>query len=254
MAAGAVVTCAQGLARPLRALQNTDLRFGILLVALLTMPIAAIVLVNATVIDGWRQLSFLYAPMCLLAVTGLHWIAHTHKLPGSWKAGGYFLAALGIVATAVQMVLIHPHQPSYFNILVDRQTPEHLRSQYEFDQRLYGCREGLTHLLQRYPNPLTIKVIGGYAIDLGLYTFPKDDRERIIQVKEDADFRILCGSMLREASANTQNEITVFTRKLYNNTLVEVKSSSCRSGEPILWTVPEGKSPWEVLAEAWEAE
>ena len=137
MAAGAVVTCAQGLARPLRALQNTNLRFGILLIALLAMPIVAVVLVNATIYDGWRHMYFLYAPMCLLAVTGLHWIsATTHKLSGPWKAGVYFLVGLGMVTTAVEMVLIHPYQTSYFNFLVDRQTPEHLRSQYEFHMNL----------------------------------------------------------------------------------------------------------------------
>ena len=236
MAVGAVVTCAHGLARPLRALQNTDLRFGILLVACLSMPIAAVILVNSNIYAAWRHFHFLYAPMCLLAVTGLHWInATTHKLPGPWKAGGYFLAALGMVATAVNMVLIHPHQTSYFNFLVDRQTPEHLRRQYEFDSKASGCREGLVHLLQRYPH-MTIKVLGEFAVNKGLHSLPKDDRERIIEVKEDADFRILCGSVLRRASANIQNEIDmVFTRKLYNNTIVAVTSLSCRSGEPILW-------------------
>ena len=254
MAAGVVVTCAHSLARPLLALQNTDLRFRALLVACLASPVAVVVLANADAYDGVRTLSFLYAPMCLLAVTGLHWISRTlHKLPGPWKAGGYFLVCLGMVATAAQMVLIHPRQMSYFNFLVDRHTPEHLRSQYELDPRHDACREGLVHLLQRYPHT-TIKVLGGYAVDKGWHTLPKEDRERIIQVKEDADFRILCGYMLREASANIQNETdTVFTKKLYNNTVVAVKSSSCRSGEPILWGWSGSPNPWDILAEAWKA-
>ena len=253
MAAGVVVTCTHGLARPLQALQNTDLRFRILLIALLAMPIAAVVLVNSTVSDGGRHLYFLYAPICLLAVTGLHWIsASTHKLPGPWKAGVYFLVGAGIVSTALEMVLIHPHQTSYFNFLVDRQTPEYLRSQYEFDARHNACQEGLAHLFQRYPHT-TIKVLGGYEIEKGWHTLP-EGRKRIILVKEDADFRVLCGNRLREASANIQNEAdTVFTRKVYNNTIVAVKSFSCRSGEPVLWGWTGGADPWDVLAEAWEA-
>ena len=253
MAAGAVMTCAHSLARPLRALQNTDLRFGVLLLALLAMPIAAVALVNATLYDGWRQMYFLYAPMCLLAVTGLHWIsAATHKLPGPWKAIGYFLVGAGMVTTAVEMVLLHPLQTSYFNFLVDRQTPEHLRSQYAIDPRANGCREGLVHLLQRYPHT-TFKVLGRYEVNKGWHTLPKEDRERIIEVKEDADFDVLCGRKLYGASVNINESDTVFTQKVYNNTIVAVKSFSCRSGEPVLWNVPEGKSPWETLAEAWEA-
>ena len=117
------------------------------------------------------------------------------------------------------------------------------------------------HLLQRYPH-MTIKMHGRYGINRAWNTLPKEDRERIMQVKENEDFRVLCGYKLRDASANIQNETdTVFTRKVYNNTIVAVKSSSCRSGEPILWTVPPmarsytvlEKSPWEVLAEAWKA-
>ena len=251
MAVGAAVTCAHSLIRPLRALQNTDLRFGVLLVACSTMPIAAVILINAMMYDNWRHLYFLYAPMLMLALTGLHWI--THKLPGPWKAGGYFLVGMGMATTAVDMVILHPHQTSYFNFLVDRQTPEHLRTQYEMDPRYDSCREGLVHLLQRYPHT-TFKVLGEGHINKAWHTLPKEDRERIIEVKEDADFRVLCGHRLREASANVQNESdTVFARKVYNNTIVAVKSSSCRSGEPILWNAPEGKSPWETLAEAWEA-
>ena len=236
MAIGAVVTCAHSLARPLQALQNTDLRFGILLIACLAMPIAAVLRKNPVVYDGWRHLYFLYVPMCLLAVTGLHWInATTHKLPGLWKTGGYFLTGMGMVATVVDMVLIHPHQTSYFNFLVDRHTPEYLRSQYEFDHKPNGCREGLVHLLQRYPHT-TIKVRGRMHVDKDWHTLPKRDRERIILVSENenADFHLFCGSYLREESAYLQNESdAVFTRKVYNNTIVVVKSASCGSGEAI---------------------
>ena len=244
------MTCAHGFSRPLRALQNTDLRFGILLLALLTMPIAVVVLLDSTLHDGWRKMYFLYAPMLLLAVTGLHWIiAAKHKLSGPWKAaGGYFLVGLGMVTTALEMVLIHPHQGSYFNFLVDRQTPEYLRSQYEFDQQNDGCREGLAHLLQRYPNALTIKVLVEHATVKGLQTFPKEDRERVVIVKEDADFRIICGKLFRDASANPSSEITVFTRKVYNNTIVAVQSSSCRSGGEPIPRMGEGIYRWDQLA------
>ena len=140
---------------------------------------------------------------------------------------------------------------------MDRYTPEYLRSQYQIDQPNEGCREGLVHLLQRYPHT-TFKVLGSYEVNKGWHTLPKEDRERIIEVKEDADFDILCGRKLYGASVNinesdTVESDTVFTQKVYNNTIVAVESFSCRSGEPILWNAPEGKSPWEVLAEAWEA-
>ena len=224
-AVGAILTCAHGLARPRTALRNTELRFGILLVACLALPLAAVVLLSPSMYDAWRHMSFLYAPICLLAVTGLHWIGTAmKKRSSSWKAVSYALAAMGMAVTAAEMLRIHPLQFAYFNLLVDRSTPEHLRTQYEMDPRFDSCREGLLYLLRRHPQT-AVRVLDGYPVSKAWHTFPKEERERLVLVREGEDFRIICGKALHNASAAAANE-TVFRRKLYNSTIVRVAAAA----------------------------
>ncbi len=226
-AIGAIATCAYGLAQPRTALRNTGLRFGILLVACLALPLAAVVLANSTMYDAWRHMSFLYAPICLLAIMGLHWIGATMKnAPGPWRAGGYALAAMGMAVTAAEMVRIHPLQHAYFNFLVDRSTPGHLRTQYEMDPRQDSCREGLLYLLRRHPQT-SVRVLDGYAVSKAWVIFPKEQRERLVLVRDGEDFRVTCGKALHEASAAASDETrTVFSQKLYNSTLVRVTAAA----------------------------
>ena len=224
-AIGAMVICTRGVAQPLEALTNTELRFGILLICLLSVPLVVVVLVNASMYDAWRHMFFLYAPMCLLAMIGLHWINATmKKLPNPWKTGSYALVGVGMAVTAAEMIRIHPHQHAYFNLLVDRKTPEHLRTQYEMDPRGDSCREGLAYLLQLSPTT-TIRVLDGYSISKGHVVFPKEERERLMLVQEGEDFRIICGKMLHEASANISGE-AVFSKKLYNSTILRIEAAA----------------------------
>ena len=224
-AVGLMATCGQGLAQPMRALHNTELRFRLLLVACLALPLVAVALAKPHMYDAWRQMFFVYAPMCLLAITGLHWIgAAMRKLPGSWRTASYALAAVGMAVTAAEMVRMHPHQQAYFNFLVDRRTPERLRTQYEMVLwRITACREGLGYLLTRYPQT-TVRVLFDTAVNMGRDTFSKEERERLIIVPEGEDFRIICGKMLRWENTTASDEV-VFVRKLYNNTIVKVEAA-----------------------------
>ena len=220
-AVGLLVTCGQGLARPMRALRNTELRFGLFLVACLALPLVAVVLAKSHIYDAWRHLFFVYAPMCLLAAAGLHWIgAAMQKLRSPWRTASHALVGVGMAVTAAEMVLIHPHQQAYFNFLVDRRTPERLRTQYIVDSWRVSCREGLDHLLARHP-PTTVRVRYGTGVYKGWQTLSKEDRERLILVLEGEDFRISCGKMLYEASATISDD-AVFSRKLYNSTILRV--------------------------------
>ena len=116
--AGAVALAGRGARRPLDALRNTPLRFGMVLIVLPVATVAAVVVVGSNVHDGWRHLYFLYAPVPLLAVFGLRWL-----IRGRWmRAGAYALAVAAIAVTVVAMVRIHPHEANYFNALTDRTT------------------------------------------------------------------------------------------------------------------------------------
>ena len=130
---------------PLRALRNTRLRFALLLIGCFALPAAAVILLGATVYNGWRHLYFLWAPFALLAAFGLQW---TFSALGRarLRTAAYGAATAGLAATVVAMALLHPNQWEHFNFLVDRVAPEHLRSQYEMDYWNHSTRQALERL------------------------------------------------------------------------------------------------------------
>lgn len=217
---GAVAVCVLCVLRPRQALGNTDLRFALLLLACLALPVLAAVVLRSHLYDNWRQMFFLHAPLCLLAVFGLHWAGNLTRHPAAVQA----LVGIGLAVTAGEMVRIHPHQNVYFNFLVDRTTPEQLRTEYEMDPRMDACREGLVVLLERYPGR-TLHVLDTYSVKKGWFTLPETDRSRLILVpRREADFRIACGKKIHSLKAASAGD-ALHTRKVYANTILVVTAT-----------------------------
>ena len=210
--------------------EGTDLRFGLLLVVCLTLPVLAITALGSHLYDGWRHVYFLHAPLCGLAGLGVQWVGGMRRQA---KAGIYTLAGLGVLGTGGEMVRLHPHQHVYFNVLVDRTTPEYLRRHYVLDPWRVSCREGLEFLRRRYP-ATTVYVRGSWPVELGWMTLPPADRAWLVPVRDDTesvDFRISCGEELqptkREGGVRVLVEDAtfkdiVYERTVYENTLVTV--------------------------------
>ena len=174
---GAAWILRQGAQRPAEALRNGPLRFALLLAACFAAPVVAAAVLGSTLYNGWRQMHFIYAPFCLLATFGLHWTASAGGVRR--RAAAYGLAALGLAAVVASMAAIHPYQHLYFNILADRTTPERLRTQYQMDYWGTAVREGLEHLLERYPSS-SIHVAGAYGnIGRAAALLPEAERRRI---------------------------------------------------------------------------
>ena len=217
---GGIGVCLRSVRHPRTALGNTDLRFGLLLVACLTLPVLAIIVLGAYIYDEWRHVFFLHAPLCGLAGLGLAWVGRIHRQAAVGVAA---LAGLGMLVTGWEMVRLHPHQQVYFNELVDRTTPEYLHDHYVLDVWRNSCREGLEFLRRRYP-ATTVYVRNSRPVHLGWENLPSADRARLGLVLPDdgPDFAVLCGRDLQNATENPSVENTVYTRKVYNNTLLTV--------------------------------
>ena len=222
---GATWVGGRSVRRAGEALRNTDLRFGLVVLACLTLPVVAVVVLGSHLCDAWRHMFFLHAPLCVLGGWGLRWIGN--RRPGV-AAGGYALVGIGVLVTVGEMVRLHPHQQVYFNRLVDRTTPEYLRTQYEMDPRMDTCREGLEFLRRRYPDT-TVSVRDDWPARKAWFTLPRADRLRLALVPKKSDFRVFCGKMLYQKERKAfKNMIHIY--KLYNNTLVTVGARSrCRS-------------------------
>ena len=117
---------------PRVAIRSGSLRFGLLLVGCVAAPVAAVVLLDVNVYNGWRQMYFLWAPFALLAAFGLAALTRALGRP-RLRAAAYGATGAGLAATLASMALIHPNQQVFFNFSVDRVTPDYLQTQYVMD-------------------------------------------------------------------------------------------------------------------------
>ena len=149
---GAAGVAARLCRRPGAVFRNTRRRFLAFLLAAFLLPPLAVALLGGNQYDTWRHLHFVYVPFGLLAAGGLGGLAATlaRRRPGA--AGVYGLAGFGLILALLQMTQLHPLQYSYFNFLVDRTTPEYLRTQYPMDPWYLVYRQGLEQLLKRHPD------------------------------------------------------------------------------------------------------
>ncbi len=148
---GIAAALALGLARPKAVFRNSRLRFYLLLLACFLLPPLAAALLGSNQYEGWRHFYFVYVPFGLLAAGGLHWLAAALSRRRLWRAGIYAAAGLALGLILLQMAQIHPLQHIYFNFLVDRTTPERLRTQYEMDRWLLARRAAVEYLRQSHP-------------------------------------------------------------------------------------------------------
>ena len=215
MAAVAVGICR----RPGAAFRNTRLRLQLLLLAAFLPPLLAAALLNPNQTIGWRQLYFVYAPFCLLAAGGLHWLITALARQRRMMAGVYGLAGLGLGLILLQMAQIHPLQQVYFNFLTDRTTPEQLRTQYFIDSVSVAHREGLEYLAELHPGEtLIVRVAQRWQLQV----LPPAIRERLLTAgggrKADYELIYQLDNSRPDVAFNS-----AYPRRFYNNTLIALR-------------------------------
>ncbi len=178
-AMGALALARRGAHRPRDMLRDGPVRFGLLLAVLPVAVTVAVVASGSNVFDTWRHLFFLYAPLLLLAVYGLHALLRAGR--GRWpRAGAYALAGAAIAVAVVSMVRIHPHERLYFTSLTDRTTPNALASTWEVHYwPSEDARAAFAGIAGEHPSgPLYVSSIWSPGRSL-----PARERERIVPTR-----------------------------------------------------------------------
>ena len=208
-------------AQPGAILRNGALRFEMLLVACLTLPVAAVVAFDSSLYHGWRQMYFLHAPLVLLAGAGLQRLTAV-PCHAALRTCACALAAGGLASAAASLILLHPNQALHFNFLVDRQTPERLRSQYTMDYYETTFRQGLEHLLDRRPGE-QVRVDMAFG-ELHASILPPSERRRVRAGSDQhADFHITSHREHTAADARLKTFAPlIHSLKIYNNTVMGV--------------------------------
>ncbi len=225
---GAASVIYRGLSSPSTVLGDPVARFGLLLVACLVLPAVAVIVVNANLYMGWRHVYFLYAPVCLLAVFGLRWLAAVCPRSGL-RPGVHGLAAAGLARVVVAMISLHPYQHVYFNALVDRRTPDSLETRYAMDYSGTAHRGGLDYLLHRYPTSSSSVEISGLEVGhirRNRLILPKAARRRLVLAEGGAppgDFQMINHHpYLRRGLGGPFFAPRLYTRRIYHNTVLTV--------------------------------
>ena len=208
-----------GAKSPRRALVNTRLRFRLLLVGCFALSIAAPALLGGNFYHGWRHIYFAWAPFTLLAAFGLGALASATR-GARMRAAVYGAAGAGFAATLISMGLIHPNQQSFFNFLVDRVTPEHLRTQYKMEFWDNTRRQAFEWLLRSgvVPAEERISISGSHApYDLVWSMLPDEDQMRLKHSQSLNAFAIRKGNREPEP-----RDLSAHRIRVYGNTLLEV--------------------------------
>ena len=180
-----VVANLQG--NPWRLWDGAEQRKDWAMLALLLAPLAAIIVKDSVVYDGWRHLFFIYPCLVYLMVYGLYrlWILTEGRRPG-WRYALACITALGLASTAWFMVRYHPHQNVYFNELA----PGDQLGQFDLDYWGLAYKEGF-EALGRIDQRKKIKV--------ACNTFPGALNWRFLKPGLKARFEILDKSRVEEA-------------------------------------------------------
>ena len=178
---GAGAVLCDAVRAPRAVVQNGSLRFGLLLVGCVAAPVAAVILLNANIYNGWKHMYFMWAPFALLAVVGLAALTRALERP-RLRAAVYGAAGAGLAATLASMALIHPNQQVYFSFAVDRVAPEYLRTQYVMDNLRHPMRQAFEWLSDNANLPPDEAAATGgayWAYDLNARILPEAERARL---------------------------------------------------------------------------
>ena len=171
------------------ALAGSTARFGLLALACLILPVAAIIALDANMYNGWRHTYFLYAPACVLAAFGLRGLSAIPK--PRLRAAALALVALGVAAAVVQTVSLHPYQKEYFNLLVDK---SELADRWHMGYWNVSYREALEALLKMQPaGRVAAKAVYEIPFYQNMLIIPEADRRRLHISHEFPTFLVVAG-------------------------------------------------------------
>jgi len=190
--------------------ENSTARFGLLAAACLILPVAAAILLNSNLYNGWRQMYFLYAPLCVLAAFGLRRLAALPK--PRLRAAAFALAAVGIALTVAEMVRLHPYQNEYFSPMVDKSG---IADRYEMDYWHVSYREAFETLAKMEPNGrvAVTEPVDHARLLRNIGILPEDDRGRFFIAPEFPSFLVVEGDGA---------EAAVWTREVYGAPIVSL--------------------------------
>lgn len=169
---------------------DREQRFLAISLSFFLLPLLMVIIKNSTLYDGWRQLHFTYAGFSLVAFAGLlrilRWVKN-RKASSVVLTKAFIGVNLGYIFFL--MVLIHPFQQTYFNVLASGDQ----FSRFELDYWGISYRSGLKQLAELAEDGECIKFYAYSYPGIANYKFLDEETKEKLCLgynKNDSDYFI----------------------------------------------------------------
>lgn len=156
------------------------------------LPVAAVILLESVLYDGWRQLFFIYPAIILFAVLGLQalfrWFAN-HLSYRVTAIVSLMVVAAVIIPPMWVMVNTHPHQNVYFNRLGGEDMAR-VKRHFELDYWGLSYKQGLEYILANDPFDIIDVAVANRPGRINAHILPAEQAARLHFVvdSETADY------------------------------------------------------------------
>ena len=147
------------------------------------------------------------------------------------------MVALALAGAIVELIRLHPYQHLYFNRLVDRTTPEYLKTQYETNPYNTARLEGIQYILDHHPGAIIqLEWRGTMARTWRfLETFTAAERQRFrFDPATDADYYLI-NRVSRTVNLPELPALLppiIYNRTVYNNSIMSVATPDLSRVDP----------------------
>ena len=160
--------------KPIKFLDTYENRLQFIFAVCFGAPIALILIFNPILYDGWRHLYFVYPPFVFLCIYGVNYIIE------KWgETIPYMILVITFGFIITFMYNNFPLQYVYFNRLVNTQTHDHLRYQYDLEYWGISYKQCLEYILENDQSKTINVFVEGAAGRYNLNILPNSYRDRI---------------------------------------------------------------------------
>jgi hypothetical protein len=153
-------------------------------------PVAAVILLQSVLYDGWRQLYFIYPAFLLVCLRGWLTLWNGPMAARFGRQALVVVTAISLMATGAWMWRVHPMQNVYFNVLAGT----NLKARFELDYWGLGTRRALEHLLANDSrDSIFVRSAGWMPIAGSIMLLTPQDRRRlrVAESEQHSDYVLL---------------------------------------------------------------
>jgi hypothetical protein len=182
--AGLVRSIAEIFRRPVSRFRDSQKRDILLFLAWFFGPLLAVIIFKPVVYDSWRHLYFIYPAFLILSLKGMLIL---HASLKSIRRAGKVLAPLfvliiffGLARTAAFLIINHPHQNVYFNVLAGK----NVQADWDLDYWGLSYRQALEYILKHDPDQRINICVQNAPGELNSFILKDEDGKRLNYVTD----------------------------------------------------------------------